>query len=355
MHTRLWFTALLLFFSVFPALAAQFCVRSAAELSTALTTAQDNQQDDEIRLRSGTYLLPTGTVFTALVTDNRGLTISGGWGGATETCTGQSSNALNTILQRSAGTPGRVMFLRGGSAVTTEISIRNLSMKYGEAPINGTGGCLDMQSQGQMLRLERVLLQDCLAPLGDGGGAYLSGLQIKVLGNLVQNSEAKRGGGLYVRVGSGSGDAYINNNTVTANMAVGQSGQGGGLQVFVDGGAQASLANNIAWNNSTGTDRYDVKVEGSGSTSSGNDHIDELGGTFTTGAVNRTTGSPGFVAVQDFRLTAASPCRDSGQAAAAGGVTPLDLVGALRPQGARVDRGAFEFVVSEAIFRGDFE
>jgi hypothetical protein len=60
-----WSTLLLLIFIVpIPwAEAADFCVGESAELQAALDTAASNNESDTIRIRAGTYPVPSGGCF----------------------------------------------------------------------------------------------------------------------------------------------------------------------------------------------------------------------------------------------------------------------------------------------------
>ena len=78
--------------------AALFCPGNEAELRQALTTAATNNEDDEIRLRRGTYYTG-GVKFSMTSTEARSLSISGGWADSGPLwCSVQSPSAAATIL-----------------------------------------------------------------------------------------------------------------------------------------------------------------------------------------------------------------------------------------------------------------
>ena len=80
--TRLPCGALLLMLSS-AASAATFCVSTSNELVTALAAAETNNQDDEIRLRAGTYSAPSGgfRFRNGIISggDDADIRISGNW------------------------------------------------------------------------------------------------------------------------------------------------------------------------------------------------------------------------------------------------------------------------------------
>lgn len=354
MNACLRFAVFLLVLLAFPAQATVYCIRDLTELGTALSAVQNNQQDDEIRIRTGNYIVPLGTNFAASVSDGRNLAISGGWEGSNNTCATQLPKAAYTTLRRNGSDIGRLLQLSGGSATGTQISVSNLSFVNGQPPVGGDGGCLLMNSLGQVLRLERVLLLGCLAPGGDGGGAYLAGPQLRVVGNAVAENEATRGGALYLQVTGNEGRAYVNSNSIIENTAAGLAGQAGGLQLAVAPTAQVFMTNNLFWSNSAGTDRYDIKIE-SGEVLSFHDHFNTASGSFLFAPVNRTFGDARLTPPDNLVPQYDSPCRDSGDDAAPGGMPAIDLDGNPRPLGSGYDRGAYEVIPPDPIFANGFQ
>ena len=60
-------------------LGATFCVGDSAELQNALNVAENNGEDDSIRIKSGDYLTPNGQPFRFDNYEAHDLSISGGW------------------------------------------------------------------------------------------------------------------------------------------------------------------------------------------------------------------------------------------------------------------------------------
>lgn len=344
---------LILLLPLWPAQAVVYCVHDVTELTTALDAAGDNQQDDEIRIRSGDYAAPVGIPFIASVTDARSLHISGGWSGSNGACSTRIENATATELRRTDSGNGRIFYIAGGSAAGATITLSNLLLFNGQSISGFAGGCLFMGSSGQPLRVERVIALGCRATSADGGGMYLSGPQLTVTGSLFRGGQANRGGGLYLQVNGSNGVANVVNNTFFGNAAL-QSGQGSGLQILTSAGAQANLANNILWNNDAQSGRADLNIEAGSLAVSSFDHIDRYSGSFAIPPIGTTSGDPAFQSTATPIPRQESVCRDSGLATPPGGAPTVDLLGKARPQGAGLDRGAYEFVPPDSIFADGF-
>jgi hypothetical protein len=103
--------------------AATFCVGSSHALSAALTTASSNNEEDDIRIASGTYYLDASTSFRADIWETHGMKIRGGYSLVTA-CKVASGDASLTILD--------------GDGIKPVLSIRVFS-EYHVVPITVSG------------------------------------------------------------------------------------------------------------------------------------------------------------------------------------------------------------------------
>ncbi len=179
---------------------------------------------------------------------------------------------------------------------------------------------------------------------GGGGGTYGTEL---VMCTISGNSSGGHGGGMYGGrannclitgngggIGGGSSESRIVNCTVYGNTAT----EGGGLYMGV-------AVNSILWGNTGGDFLYCI-----GEYSCAGAPFDGIPFEWSKDDVGNIYEDPLFVnaAAGDFRLLPGSPCIDTGTSAwnGLGGIIifEMDILGVLRPQGAGMDMGAFEYV-----------
>lgn len=116
-----------------PARADVFCVQTAGELTAYLFAAGINLEDDEIRIRKGTYAMANGVYYDydANPSENFDLDVSGGWyTRGTAPCGAQSDNPWETVLDGE----GKETVLRlsvGPSDQQSSISVRLLTFMNG--------------------------------------------------------------------------------------------------------------------------------------------------------------------------------------------------------------------------------
>lgn len=112
-----------------------FCVEDSTGLTSALATAGQNNQSDEIRIKTGTHLATAGGwQFISQQNDRTfNLTISGGWPGAAGGCTVQNNDPFSTTL--SGGKSTSILTIQKPSGILAAwsgaISISNLRMAEG--------------------------------------------------------------------------------------------------------------------------------------------------------------------------------------------------------------------------------
>jgi hypothetical protein len=224
--------------------AETFCVDTAVQLDSALTTAASNGEDDVIRIVQGEY---TGN-FVYGSTEAFDVTIEGGY---TSGCAARVVNAINTILD---GTDTDTVLVLSSLQVV-DFSVDGVALFNGAAqtitPSGGTeGGGLNASTEGS-LTVTNCIVSDSTA--GGGGGILgKAGSLITLSNNVISDNSAFFGGGVFVYGDPSttiilSGNIIINNETTEDN-----SGYGGGLAV---GGAGActitgnTIRNNTAGNN----------------------------------------------------------------------------------------------------------
>jgi hypothetical protein len=317
------------------AVADTFCVATAAQLEGALIVARLNGEDDEIRIRSGSYPAPTAGGFLYNPApggpdEGSHLTISGGWHGAS--CSRYSALAHATVLKGAFGPVLRLVAQGGG-----RYEISNLTITQGAS---GPGvGALDVRTaanQGPVVVLERVRF------VGNQGFAALqveTDKMIRVIGSLFADNLLTVGGGgsaIVRRTGTVGNSAIVILNTVTANAAT-HAGFFSGLRFENWGTDEAVIVDNIFWGNQGG----DVLLFGPIEPFSFND-FGVVDGVWT-GTGNLSV-DPEFVSppIGDYRLRAGSPMIDSGINTGLVYPPDRDLLGQSRPLSS-FDRGAYEY------------
>jgi hypothetical protein len=330
--------------SATPARSAIYCVATHDGLVATLLNTSTNDQDDEIRLRIGTFPAPTLGGFAYAPDPGGGdahtnLVISGGWSGAA--CTRYAGLAEATVLE---GSGSRVLTLvaQGGG----KYEVQNLTIANG---VSGAGlGALTMLSGGSQAP---VLVVERVRFVGNQGFAALvaeSDKMIRLVGSLfAENDLTLAGGGSAVvrRTGTNGNSTYVLSNTITANQ--GEDGSFAGLRLENWGEDSTLVIGNIFWGNEGG----DALLFGKIQPFSYNDVGIVDGLWFGTGniQVDPLFSNP---AAGDFRLADGSPLIDSSINTGLGYPPASDIWGNVRPVD-MYDRGAHEF--RPEIFSDGFE
>lgn len=119
-----------------PAHAAVTCVATPAQLATALAMAAENGQNDEIRLRRGTYTATQPAMFEYATANQEpfDFAMSGDWN---SNCTQQGDDPLSTIIDGNQVSRAlRISTISPGASV----SVRLLTFLGGTATANGGSG-----------------------------------------------------------------------------------------------------------------------------------------------------------------------------------------------------------------------
>ena len=371
--------------------AAEFHVTNATGLQNALTTAQNNGQDDTIYLAAGVYSAVEngkGFVYDSTNGDNFKLTICGENGTTPDQVILDGDNAFAPVLSLVDENPDHL-----NSAFTVQgITIKNGKMQ--EWDQNGGGLCVSSKgdvtvksciitantgddgggvaiysSYGSVTFINNVVTDNIA--MDDGGGVDIDIANVDtekfviLKGNTIKNNKAEEdGGGLRIEsrnlicvnnlivknrgyYGGGislipwsEGQSIFTNNTVTSNYAQ----EGGGIAIYSEEEYQVIVYfyNNIIWGNtaSTGSDIY--KVGDGMSYLYNNDYHDVVGGFIQV--IDNIDTDPLFVDQinGDYHLQSSSPCIDKGTADAPE-LPDADFEGDPRIVGPAPDIGADEY------------
>ena len=334
--------------------AATVCVSTAGQLNTAIIAAETNNQADDIRIRTGTYVAPIPDGFYYYPPSNdadvSNVTVSGGWNSG---CSLMTDDATLTVLSGNLQTS--VLRFRNANGTMT---VRNLTITGGYAP-SGVRGALHfdhVSGFGISVVVDRVIVHH-----NETYAALYVKTQgtIRIAGSLFHSNltTSSGAGGARIINENGFNATYIFNNTFTHNRADAVSTVGGLVFENADD-APSFINNNIFW----GNDNSDFSVVGT-TASQNNCGYNDVG-VFAAvivcnGAgvvyVNPLFSNPGL---EDFRLAVNSPLIDIGcNTVQCTGIPLIDLLGVARPQGIKHDMGAYEggYGISDLIFADGFD
>ena len=338
------------------------CVSTSAELATALAnlaSAAANSDANEIRIRTGTYVAPAGG-FKAAVTDHHNLTIAGGYLDAA--CTQQTLDASQTVLDgnHAAG----VMDIEAIFGPFSDIAVSGLTFQNGNgaAPFQSSAGGLKIADPGPIsngrILVERNIFRNNAATAGLAGTAAVGGLiaatdgdSFIVRDNLFVCNTAPNIAAAYFYANF---EIDVSNNTFAQNEATAGTADAPGLTMDFFVLTPLTLSNNIYWGNVVADNTFDLDLGGQfrHATLAKNDI--QLATGMTQAQIDATLQvDPLFARADDFRLSVLSPLIDAGtDGVPPGGLSAVDLDGAQRVDGNRIDLGAYE---SSYIFVDDFE
>lgn len=347
--------AILAFFAAVAPLsssAATICIDGgdSATLEFWLTTMSSNGQDDEIRLRAGTFLVPAGSGgFQFFSTESNSLSISGQWNAACTSTRGVADTVLN------GASVSRIMQLFSQDG---DLTVRRLQFANGRRVGNDGSAGLQVNGLANFGRNVTVELSGFFnnADLDtgfDSGSAALSVATengvVRVRNNLFVSNAGGMASAAAIFLNGAASQAYVTSNTASGNGGDGALTGGFRIQVGTASSDAVFVSNNIFWGNSS----PDLQTE-NGSVLYYND-IGQLTGMPSVLSAGNVSIEPGFSggAPPSYRLTTSSPLVDAGVNAAPGGLTSVDFEGFTRIQGGVVDMGAYE--TSDRIFADDFD
>ncbi|MEO7325096.1 MAG: hypothetical protein ABIW82_09745 [Dokdonella sp.] len=336
-----------------PAFGAQFCVHDSEELTTALSTASTNGEDDNIKLAPGIYSPPGSFGFTFYSSDLHGLTIGGGFdtpsGGLP--CSVSLKGAQWSVVD-GAGI-NRLLDISVGGASAAPIFLHDLTLRNGSGIGSNAFVRLSRSapSNGSIL-IENVSVRNVHAE-STVASILTSGIILvrssEFVGNTVDTPNGTVLDLVSDRPGVG-GSIFFNNNTIAGNSVPASSPQAG---VLIEGttSGDVHVANSILWNNG-GTD---INILAPVTAYLDYDDIGSrnLAASVMVNESNPYHVDPHFVSATDAHLTNASPLRDGGLAAPIGGAGNADLGGGARVVFGGIDLGAYE--IQDAIFKDGFE
>jgi hypothetical protein len=339
--------------SIAPLHAATFCVDTASDLQAALTTAASNNEDDLIRVKTGSYSGGDAVAFTYSTSQNDALTIEGGWfSGAMVDCFFFVNDPTQTVISGSNARP--VLYMDGSAGSTAAITVRNLTIRDGNSASDVGGLRIGLPGYAGAVLVERVLFDSNVAA-GYVGGAFLrsQGGPVRLRNSWFNNNRCGSNicaAEVIVNGTQGSQFGSVGNNTFTGNACSNgapQSCDNGGL--YVAGTALFAVYNNAFYGNS-GTD---LRVQATNANVAGNSLHLRDGVAPVLAYSNIDPPNPGFVdaAGGDFRLVVTSPLREAGVGGFEYGEPDFD--GNPRLNDSQYDIGAFEN--QDTVFRNSFE
>jgi YD repeat-containing protein len=235
------------------------CVTDYSELQNALNAAETNNKYDVIKVQQGTYSASDNNNSftydsTASPGEIYGLSIRGGY---LNGCNDRVLDPANTTLD--GVNTYRALYIVDQSTYTTPVNtviLEGVTLRRGSGPSNSYGGGtylynkLGHISVANNIITENTTSVNCTITRCNGGGiaAYSQKGNIVLEGNTVFNNNAEywvsEGGGVHLETITGS--VLMKNNTVDENSAV---NGGGGVKVKITGSGNSFITDNVVSNN----------------------------------------------------------------------------------------------------------
>jgi hypothetical protein len=358
--------ALATLFSI-DARSATFCVASSDALSAALATAEANGEDNEIRIRVGTYEAPDAGFHIDLFQAHHSLSVAGGF--TDEACTEETHAASATVLDgRDAVRPLTIETSQSSGIADPEhaITVSGLTFQHGSDALVGALKISDSGPiYGGIITVEGNAFLDNATATGvlEGGPALLAatdgpdfagGTGLFVRNNLFARNTAPNAPAVFVY---SNNHIDVSNNTFVGNVATDTTlDERVAFASFTFSGIDFS--NNAFRDNNPDATPATFDLHATNVTDLVDNALVAIAGTPRSEA-GTIDADPRFVdAVHgDYRLAADSPLVDQGTDAPAGGAAAFDLDGAARIIGAHIDIGAYEHEAptADTIFGDGFE
>jgi len=275
------------------ALAATACVNTAAALQAAMTTAQNNNEDDYIKVVTGNYALAASSF--NYISDKHAFVLEGGYAAG---CGSLVAVPDNTLITGSNGLYFRIFSDGGG------VTMRNFTLSAFK-PAAGTNAIAFGESESAAtLRLEN------LAITGNGvNGINDSILSVYanaglIFDNNVVHDNTNADATVKITAQYPGQPITIANNTIAKNI-------GTGLYLDIYTILPLIVANNVLWNpGTTDLNVFYASQEGA-PLALNNVWLNCLGcGSLAFASANNSTADPKLTAT--FRLGATSPAINSG-------------------------------------------
>jgi hypothetical protein len=325
--------------------AATFCATSANQLKAELTLAAGNDENDEIRVRIGTYdVSNVDLVYDPPPTGNTDLTISGGWVSFFENLCGmQLTDPWQTVLD--GNEQGRILRI-AVDAGQADIDVSQLVFMNGAEPGIGAGLSISYGNDAAgTVKIERNVFLLNTASQSSALSIQGGSLQ-KVTNNLFLLNQGDSRAVAYLTTTAPLGVSFTN-NTVLSNTHTNTN-----QPTLSIAAGRAFLANNNFWDN----DGYDASLGSNGDRYAYNNNYQSLqlqGGEILDANLSVEPEYAG--GLFNYTPVRGSPLVDAGREP--GGsplwdLTDIDLNSAARLVGPHVDIGAFE---NETIFADGFD
>lgn len=333
--------------------AAVFCVDDVAGLQSALASADSNGQDDDIRLRPGTYVQPPLQVFQYFVAPDApepfDISVSGDWYALFGNgCIVQGNNPFTTVIDADGDGWG-LRLLDFSDGESGDVSVRLLTLTNGSIAFERGAGLQVLMNGNGLIRIERNVFLANEAYAG-GGLSVSGGLIQQIANNLFMLNRALEIGAGAAELGN-DGAIYFTNNTVLNNESVGLSPSA----VWASADLGVYAFNNNLWNND-GDDLDILWVNGHAESVVRNNNFQSVDANGLATVEDNLSVAPVYQSgLFNFTPVRGSPLVDAGtepEFLAFWNLTAVDLNGSVRLVGEHVDIGAFE---NERIFANGFQ
>ncbi len=343
-----------------PAFGGTFCVDNGTSLQSVLALVGNNNEDDQVRIKEGSYIVPVIGGFVLNITDGMDVSISGGWSKFFNNPCGQQLALAGWATEIDGNSQRRGLFVDLGG--NSDLSISNLSFWNGFAI---SGGALQINTNAT--HTSRVTLENnvfIFNQANQGSAVDTIGVHhLRVRNNYFTLNNSLQGGHAFRSSQSGGYGIHFTNNTVIHNGADNITVDSvTGARFLVQDPAKAFIANNVFWSNQNA----DVGIAGSGFSYFRNNNYLNLIGVFDSISGNFTD-PPEFVPdLLPYAPSRNSPLVNAGTQPPA--IIPVptpfnmdwstgttDFSGNPRIQNDRIDVGAQESSHWPVIFYSGFE